>query len=401
VSFSFDLEASMTLPATHSLEAAAVRVWDAIVVGAGPAGAVATRELAQRGLTVLLVDKATFPRWKVCGACLSARALDLLASIGLSTLITGGGAVPLTHVRLTAGGRSAVLRLPGGAALSRETFDAALIQVAMEAGAAFLPATYATLAPGSDAGRTLYLRQGRREVRADSRLVIAADGLGGRLLAGEPGFQTESAPAARIGAGTLAREAPEFYRSGTIFMTCGPGGYVGLVRLEDSRLDIAAAFDRAWLRKAGGPGVAAARLLAEAGWPAVPRLQALAWRGTMALTRRPRRLAGERLFVLGDAAGYVEPFTGEGIAWALAAAVAVAPLAVRAVQGWVPALARRWPRLYRAAVGGQGACRIIAKLLRHPRLATGLVGVLGEFPSLGNPFLYHLNARPAERAVPL
>ena len=133
-------------------------------------------------------------------------------------------------------------------------------------------------------------------------------------------------------------------------MACGAGGYTGLVRLEDGRLDVAAAFDAAWVRAAGGPGRAAARLLREAGWPAPDRLEALPWRGTPALTRRPRRVAAERLFVVGDAAGYVEPFTGEGMAWALASGAAVAPLAARAVT-WRPELARRWADLHSRVVG--------------------------------------------------
>ena len=65
---------NMTIGPTLSLADASARTWDAVVVGAGPAGAVAARELARRGTTVLLVDRASFPRNKVCGACLNVRA---------------------------------------------------------------------------------------------------------------------------------------------------------------------------------------------------------------------------------------------------------------------------------------------------------------------------------------
>src|SRR3954468_10803523 len=58
------------------------RTWDVVVVGAGPAGSLAAYDLARRGLTVLLVDKATFPRWKVCGSCLSPQAQATLAAAG-------------------------------------------------------------------------------------------------------------------------------------------------------------------------------------------------------------------------------------------------------------------------------------------------------------------------------
>src|SRR5262249_27978082 len=81
--------------------------------------------------------------------------------------------------------------------------------------------------------------------------------------------------ASRIGAGVVSPTAPEFYTPGAIFMACGRGGYLGQVRLEDGRLDLAAAFEPEALRQAGGPGPAAAHLLDEAGWPAVPGVATL------------------------------------------------------------------------------------------------------------------------------
>ena len=97
--------------------------WDAVVVGAGPAGATAARELARRGRSVLLVDKATFPRPKVCGCCLNGSALATLERVGLGDLPARNRAVPLDRTRLFAGGRAAEVRLPVGVALSRSVFD--------------------------------------------------------------------------------------------------------------------------------------------------------------------------------------------------------------------------------------------------------------------------------------
>src|SRR5690349_2335568 len=115
----------MTIAATTSLREAARRVWDAVVVGAGPAGSMAAREVARRGLTVLLVDRALFPRWKVCGCCLNAHALATLQDAGLRELIVDSGGVSLREIRLAAAGRDAHVSLCGGVSLSRETFDAA------------------------------------------------------------------------------------------------------------------------------------------------------------------------------------------------------------------------------------------------------------------------------------
>ena len=176
-------------------------------------------------------------------------------------------------------------------------------------------------------------------------------------------------------------------------MACGQGGYVGLVRLEDGRLNVAAALDLALIRRAQGVGAAVTALLKEAGlWP-IEGLRAQSWHGTPALTRRPARVAGERLFVLGDAAGYVEPFTGEGIAVALASGKAVAPLAIEASRQWSPALMSRWKRLHRGLFGSrQRTCRIVTGLLRRPRLTRAAVTVLSRAPHLVAPLITAINA---------
>ena len=62
--------------------------WDLIVIGAGPAGAMAARQAALGGARVLLVDRASFPRRKVCGCCLNGAALGVLTDVGLGTLAT-------------------------------------------------------------------------------------------------------------------------------------------------------------------------------------------------------------------------------------------------------------------------------------------------------------------------
>ena len=61
--------------------------WDAIVIGAGPSGAMAARRLSLAGARVLLVEKKRFPRLKVCGACLSRAALEELDRAGLRSLV--------------------------------------------------------------------------------------------------------------------------------------------------------------------------------------------------------------------------------------------------------------------------------------------------------------------------
>jgi flavin-dependent dehydrogenase len=383
------------LAATLAPDEAAGRTWDAVVVGAGPAGALAAREAARRGLRVLLVDQADFPRWKVCGCCLNARALGVLKAAGLGALPHECGAVPLAELHLGAPGGSAHLAIPGGVSLSREAFDAALVRAALAAGADFLPRTRAVLTPADDERhRSVMLHHGAEQVRVQARVVLAADGLGGNLLARAGVSAAPAVPGSRIGAGiTIAADEP-LYPPGTISMACAAGGYVGLVRLENGALAAAAALDVAAVRTAGGPGPLAGQLLAAVGWPVPAELPEAGWRGTAPLTRRASRLSAPRLFVLGDATGYVEPFTGEGMAWALASASAVAPLVAQAVEGWHPGLARAWVAQHRRTVTRrQHVCQAMAAVLRRPLLTRLLVGLLARLPALAVPFVRSLNAR--------
>jgi len=353
-------------------------------VGAGPAGATAARELARRGVAALLVDRAAFPRWKICGCCLNLRSLAALASVGLGDLPERCRGRRLEAVRLAAQGCAVRLPLPGGAALSREALDTALVREAVAAGAHFLPSTHASLGPVTPEGREVRLRRSEETLTLAAEVLLAADGLGGLL------GTARAEPASRIGAGVVATDGPAFYQPGVIYLACGAGGYVGLVRLEDDRLDVAAALDVRAVRRKHNPGRAAVSILKEAGLPPVPDLDELPWRGTPPLTRRPVCVAGERVLAIGDAAGYVEPFTGEGIAWALTAALAVAPLAARP---WDASTAGEWERAYKQTVARrQWAALVAARLLRHPDLVRLIVSVLDWFPNLARPVLSSLNA---------
>jgi menaquinone-9 beta-reductase len=176
-------------------------------------------------------------------------------------------------------------------------------------------------------------------------------------------------------------------------MACSTGGYVGLVTLEDGRLNVAAAFDRETVRAAGGLGAAAADILTEVGLPKIEGMAEQPWRGTVALTRQPSTLFCERVFVLGDAAGYVEPFTGEGMAWALGSAVAIVPVALRAVERWHASLGREWSNVIDNTVRSrQGICRAMAWGLRHPRVVRSAIIMLRFMPSLAVPVVRRLNA---------
>jgi flavin-dependent dehydrogenase len=375
--------------------AASPSIWDAVVVGAGPAGSLAAHGLAGHGLDVLLVDRAEFPRAKVCGSCLNARALGLLRDAGLAACLAKRGAVALHSLLLAGLGGKAYLRLPPGAALSRAALDDELAAAAVRKGARFLPGTQATLGPVLRDGRVVRLSRVEETHDVRTRLVLAADGLSGRLVHGQRGRPAAAADS-RIGAGVLVENAPAFFAGGTIHMACDSGGYVGMVRIEDGRLDIAAALDPRRVRCAGGPGRLAAEIISRAGLPQVPHLETVAWRGTPPL-RRLAPLSAERVLVLGDAAGYIEPFTGEGIAWALECAEAIVPITLRAVRAWDAAIEVDWQNVYRHRIARrQAPCRWLAALLRHPLLTRGMIEVLGRVPAVAGPLLRWMN-QPVNR----
>jgi flavin-dependent dehydrogenase len=385
----------MTLPEV-AWESVATRMWDAVVVGAGPAGAVAARQIALRGGRVLLVDKKRFPRSKVCGACLNGAGLQVLESIGLGALPAQIGGVPLDAFRLAVAGRHQNIPLPGGVAVSRARFDEALVSAAVDAGVSFLADARASIAETAADVRRVRLNHRDRATTASARLVVAASGLGGLGPADGLALRTRVERRSRVGAGCTVADFPAYYRPRTIFMAVGKGGYVGLVRVEDGALNAAAAFERRFLRACGGPAAASARVLSESGFPAVPALGEAEWRGTVALTRETRPVAGERVFLIGDATGYVEPFTGEGMAWALMSARAVESLALRAIEGWDPGLVRSWSTTHdRLLSGRRRTCRAAALLLRSPRLSALAFAAASRLPGLTRRIIEHVNDAPA------
>lgn len=376
------------------------REWEVAVVGAGPAGAMAALELARLGAQVLLIDRAAFPRSKVCGCCLNLRATAALREAGLDRRIAALAPRPIRRIHLAAGRARASLDLPGGVSLSRERLDAMLIDAAVEAGATFLPGARARLLDaetGTSPGHVLELVRAGAEVAGlvRARVVVAADGLGGAFAADRLGGERVRR-GSRIGASAvLSGSAQLDWRDETITMTIGRGGYVGAVRIEDGRWNVAAALDADAVRRHGGVGGVACAVLEEAGQPVPRDLRDATWQGTPRLWRRPSRVAAGRLFVVGDAAGYVEPFTGEGMGWALTAGRALAPIALRAVRAWEPGLAAEWTRILRREVQrGQMLCRATAHVMGNRVLAVGATALLGALPRLAGPVVGWLNAAP-------
>jgi 2-polyprenyl-6-methoxyphenol hydroxylase-like FAD-dependent oxidoreductase len=193
-----------------------------------------------------------------------------------------------------------------------------------------------------------------------------------------------------LGAGALVEGSNKYYEPGTIYMACARDGYVGVVRLEDGRLDVASAMAPNRMRASGGIAAAVGEILQAAGFPGLPTKAQ--FRGTLPLSRRRPRVAAEGLFVLGDAAAYLEPLTGEGIAWAMQQALLLAPIAKEAILGFAPRHAELWQfqceRFFRQR---RWVCQTAIWMRRHFDLGTFVVALLSRFPSLASPLVRALN----------
>ncbi len=375
--------------------------WDVIVLGAGPAGALAAHQLARRRLRVLLVEKRAFPRWKVCGCCLSVQALQGLELAGLGTLASDLGAIPLGTLRIGLERQSTLLELPGALALSRCRLDQGLVEAATAAGAQLLPGTEASVGGCTPHARTVLLHSSSGLGSATARVVLVATGLGPPPLESASPIRSHPRPDSRIGAGCDLHAPDRDYGMGTIHMAIGAHGYVGVVRLGGGRLNVAAAFDRPWLISVGGPAEAARRTLAEAGFAPLEADGPGLWQMTAALSRRSTPLAAPRLLLLGDAAGYVEPFTGEGIGWALHSGLASVPLVLRGLASWEAGLERDWERRSATLIRRQQRfCQVLAYALRRRWLRRSLLLAASRLPALTPALLRHRNGSPLSTAIP-
>lgn len=368
--------------------------WPVVVVGAGVAGSFVAARLAHSGVSVLLVDRDRFPRSKVCGACLSGRALAVLGRSevpGLPGLPQGLGMVPLKWFRLGAGGNEGTVPLGTGGAVSRHALDAGMLGIASRAGATVWQETEALMVESDKALARLRLSRRGAPVEVEAGLVVLADGLGGRLSGRL--LPDKVSKDSRVGAGcVLGPESAGDYAPGVIHMACHGSGYLGMVRQEDGSLDMAMAADKPAMARAGGPAGLARAVLESCRWPVPPAMSQAQWRGTPPLTRS--RIAGAPgLVAVGDAAGYLEPFTGEGMGWALEGAERLSAMVLNALgDGSLGSVPGRWAgQQQRGSRRARLACRMLARALRVPGVAVAAARCLRVFPAAAWPVTWWLD----------
>jgi menaquinone-9 beta-reductase len=304
---------------------------DALVAGAGPAGSAVAAQLARRGASVLLVEAAQHPRPKACAEYASPRIGEELARIGLPSTAWSDVAVPLTGMEIHASGRTTMIRYADDQGprtawgVDRRAFDARLAAHAGAAGATVRDRTSLValeVAGGRVRGGVLRdAATGRRET-ITAEWVVGADGVRS-TVARLAGVERRVRFPRRLGLVAHYSAIPELTEHGE--MHVGAGAYIGLAPMPNGELNVGMA-----LPMDGVGGSSRERFDgAIARIPAVARRLAGATRltpirGAAPIGQRVSRVAGPGWLLVGDAAGFVDPFTGEGIYRALRSARAAA-----------------------------------------------------------------------------
>lgn len=334
--------------------------YDVAIVGGGPAGATCAAFCAAGGLRTLLLEREIFPREKVCGDCLNPAAWPVLERLGIADAVRAQPSSPLRAVEFVGtDGASIVHSLPEGVlgeiGIRRSVLDALLLATAKARGVAFHESAAVDRIERSCDGWTI--QTGARSFSA--RTIVAADGRNStvaRLLDIFP-----KAGRDRVALQTHIRAPSDFGERVT--MRFLPWGYCGLAAIGDGLLNLCLV-----ARPENLPHLRA--------W-AIAHFQlpgAQSWRSITPLSRRAVMPSREGLLLIGDAARVVEPFTGEGIFYALASGeLAARHLLAGDLRGYASAHAR----LYRGRLWVNHLARLACL---HPRFAALLLRVARRWP---------------------
>ncbi len=287
---------------------------DVAVIGAGPAGSSVALRLARAGVGVALLDRARFPRTKVCGEYLSPGAVGALAELGFSDAIAALGH-PIRRVALSAFGCDpVVLSLPAGGAtaMPRSVLDALLRDAAIAAGASAVEGVFVGLRSERPLWRVIYRDGAGAERAIVARAIVGADGAWSTVarsagLAGSSRRRGRWAVGGHLNVGTAAE-------SETLEMFVGVGGYYARNPLGGGHVN-----SMLVMPAPVADDVRADEVVAEItggrhrfdGGSLTKRV------AIGPLHYAPRAIAAHGVALAGDAAGMLDPFVGQGVAIAL------------------------------------------------------------------------------------
>jgi geranylgeranyl reductase family protein len=355
---------------------------DVLIVGAGPGGSTAAYHLARHGVDVTVLEKASFPREKVCGDGLTPRAITSLNRMGIDT----DDPRFERHAGLRIYARRTTLELPWpsledypgyGLTMTRDSFDELLARTAEKAGATLLERNEA-LSPVTDGdwvtGARVHRLDEGDEVEIRARFTIAADGSASRF-GSQVGVRRDPAK-------PLGIAARRYYRVDRhpgpwleVWMDLWDGdaimpGYGWLFALADGSVNLGAGLLNTFKNF---KDVSAQRVF-DAFWQMLPEEwninegtaegRVLSGPLPMGGSRVPAAVPG--LLLVGDAAGMVNPFNGEGIAYAMENGELAAELISEALVKDRPGLAQLYPAILRE------------RYARYYRIGTNFVRAIGH-----------------------
>ena len=384
--------------------------FDAIIIGAGPAGSTAAILLARAGWSVALVEKQRFPRRKVCGECLAASNLPLLDALGIGAEFDVSAGPELRQVALMQGQRTLIADLPAadppdrawGRALGRETLDTLLLAQARASGAVVLqPWSVQSLGGGAGDHRCDIRAIGSdHHEQLHAPVLIAAHGSWEPLPPGRTARRLARRPGDLFAFKANFRHAR--LAPGLLPVLSFAGGYGGMVLAGQGLATLACCIreDRLQACRRLHPGVSAGdaveALLKQACHGVAqalgPARREGAWLAAGPIDPGIRLRADDALFRIGNAAGEAHPIIGEGMSMAMQSAWMLCAQLLRPAAShdgllsdaaWQSGVhlryAAEWrrhfaPRLRLAAA--------FAHLAMRPGLISPFLGLLGRWPGL-------------------
>ncbi|MBV8073891.1 MAG: NAD(P)/FAD-dependent oxidoreductase [Candidatus Eremiobacteraeota bacterium] len=374
---------------------------DAIVVGAGPAGASTALLLARAGASVTLVERARFPRRKPCGEYLSAGAVAALDALGIGEQVRGL-ARPLDGVRLVTPWTAPVeLRFPRPAlALGRDRLDAAILEAALAAGARVVYDR--VLDVGREDGRVRGVRTAEHgELRG--RFVVGADGIGS-IVARKLGLVHPLPARARYAIGGHYGGLRGL--NGFVEMYAGAGAYFAVNPLNDEVANVMVVVRKSSLAAWSGAvdegmrGKAAELGGSHRDFAAAERIGPRVSIGPLA--HRVRAVTAPGALLAGDAAGFLNPFTGQGVDLALHCGERAAATILRVLRA--PGTESESTAEYARALRGEFVSRarlsaLVDLLVDVPYLARRAAKRLESSPTLASVLLEALSGVASPHAA--
>lgn len=341
---------------------------DVIIVGGGPAGSIAALLLARAGVNVRLFERGHLPRRKLCGDTINPGARAILGELGLQKAAESG-ALRVDGMVVSGGGtlvRADYPRGIAGLAITRAVFDARLLAAAATAGVDVNEGVLVTGpicgSPGRHASvNGVHVRHAGGGARETASLVIAADGHYSRLalalgLSRHARWPRRWALAAYYsdvdGVGTFGEM--HIRKSGYVGVAAVPGGLTNVCLVTDDR------------RRAARPEESLRELLRTEPmlrdrFACSRRASPVGVLGPLAVESSAAGMSG--LLLAGDAAGFIDPMTGDGLRFAIRGAQLAADAALQALSGGrTPAhleLARRRREFSRKRLFNRALRRIV------------------------------------------